>query len=213
MEVAKWFINQGLDQPRNTIDGNMKLQELLYFSQLINLTLYNKPLFKDPIYAFKNGSVVEEVRLKYRDEHKKFIEEANAETFNFNENELNTLNLVADIFGEASARELSKLNHTHYSWKKAYENSLFNGIPIKTNSIISLDDVIEYDLDKIKEILEAYEIDKKNDLKCEIINGIKFYYDPKEITLTEDLIEKLESYDEEEAYTIYNDPSLGMVVF
>ncbi|MFW6016847.1 MAG: Panacea domain-containing protein [bacterium] len=213
MKIAKWFIKKGLDQPRNTIDGNMKLQKLLYFSQLISLAIYNKPLFNDPIYAFKNGSVVEKVRLKYKNDHREFIKEAEKDTFEFNDKEQKVIDLATGIFGGAGARELSKLNHTHYSWKKAYENSIFNGVPLKNNSTISLDDIRKYDLEKIKEIIEAYKIDEKQSLKCEVINGIEFYYDPSEINLTEELIEELETYDKEESYTIYKDPSLGMVVY
>ena len=30
-EVAKWFMQKGLDNPSNTNKGNMKLQKLLFF--------------------------------------------------------------------------------------------------------------------------------------------------------------------------------------
>ena len=43
IDFAKYFIKEELDNPRNSFDGNMKLQKLLVYSNLINLALYNKP--------------------------------------------------------------------------------------------------------------------------------------------------------------------------
>ena len=58
IDAAKWFVNQNCDMPRNTFDGNMKLQKMLFFAQLIHLARTGELLFEDPILAFKQGSVV-----------------------------------------------------------------------------------------------------------------------------------------------------------
>ena len=66
-DFAKFFIKNGADSSPNTYDGNMKLQKLLVFADLANIAEYGEPLFGDQVLAFKNGCVVEKVRLRYND--------------------------------------------------------------------------------------------------------------------------------------------------
>ena len=54
-DYAKWFLENDLDTPRNTFKGNMKLQKLLFFAQLISLAKNNKLLFDEEFCAFENG--------------------------------------------------------------------------------------------------------------------------------------------------------------
>lgn len=65
-DFAKFFIKNGADSSPNTYDGNMKLQKLLVFADLANIAEYGEPLFGDQVLAFKNGCVVEKVRLRYK---------------------------------------------------------------------------------------------------------------------------------------------------
>ena len=65
--IAKWFINQNLDNPSNSRDGNMKLQKLLFFSQLIYMCQNKgKTMYNDEFNAFEHGMVLESVRLEYQ---------------------------------------------------------------------------------------------------------------------------------------------------
>ena len=65
--IAKWFINQNLDNPSNSRDGNMKLQKLLFFSQLIYMCKNKgKTMYNDEFNAFEHGMVLESVRLEYQ---------------------------------------------------------------------------------------------------------------------------------------------------
>jgi hypothetical protein len=53
-----------------------------------------------------------------------------------------------------------------------------------------------------------------NESACEIINGITFYYDPKEIELTDKLMEQLETFKgDDKSYTIFKDENLGIVIY
>ena len=65
-DFAKYFIKNGADSLPNTYDGNMKLQKLLVFADMINVAEYGELLFDDEVLAFKNGCVVEKVRLRYK---------------------------------------------------------------------------------------------------------------------------------------------------
>ena len=69
-DFANFFIKNGADSMPNTYDGNMKLQKLLVFADLINIAEYGEPLFNEQVLAFENGCVVEKMReiiLAYRE--------------------------------------------------------------------------------------------------------------------------------------------------
>lgn len=214
MDIAKWFIQRNCDNPRNKIDGNMKLQKMLYFSQVIHLARTGESLFCDPILAFERGSVVEEVRLRYKGgEFFQFIDEAIHFVADFSKEQLESLQITEAIFCNLNANELSDINHLHKSWDIAYKNSLVNGIPQKHLSEISIDNIKRYDLEKIKDLLEAYEITKNMNGRHEVINGITFFYDEDEITMTDELIEELGKFKgEEPAYRLCWDKQLGLVI-
>ena len=68
IDYAKVFMKRNLDSARNTFDGNMKLQKLLFFADYISLATRNCRLFEDTVYAFRNGCVVESVRTRYKND-------------------------------------------------------------------------------------------------------------------------------------------------
>ena len=213
LKVAKSFISNNLDQPRDTYDGNMKLQKLLYFAQLIHLTKYDRPLFSDPIFAFENGSVVEEIRLMYRDYHEDLII-ASKDSQDLSNEEEDTIFLTMELFGDASANELSDLNHMHKCWEIAFKRSIDDKYKKKEKSVISLEDAKKHDLENINQLLSAHEQLRNHSQQKEVVNGIEFYYDPQEISITSELLEILESYEgDEPSYTIYKDGKLGIVIY
>ena len=216
IDAAKWFIKQGYDTPFNTFDGNMKLQKLLYFAQLIHLARTGRLLFNDKVYAFKNGSVVENVRQYYKNSYVLLVEEANAlEDLKFNESEMETLVTTAEIFGDINAKELSVINHLRISWQKAFEQSKrANGYYDKDSSEISFDVVKKHDLPRVQEMLNAYKSSHDLQEASEVINDVTFYYDPKELQMTDDIVGRLESFEgTEPSYDIYLDRNLGLVIY
>jgi len=213
-EIAMWFIDSGYDRPRDTFDGNMKLQKLLYFAQLIHLAETGDTLFDDSILAFENGSVVEEVRKAYRNNFHQLFRDVYNQRFDFTQEQLKTLQTTVEIFGDVSASELSDINHMHLAWREALENSLDGKFHLKERSEIKIDSIIKYDLENIREMLKAYEMAKGCDEKAEVVNGITFYYNPNEIEITEDVLKELEAFrGDESAYVIYKDINKGMVIY
>jgi len=212
IDIAKWFIYKNCDTPRNTFDGNMKLQKLLFFSQLIHLVRTENILFDDPILAFENGSVVEDVRLTYKNNNYDLIKESKEADYDFLEEELQTLQITHDIFCDIKAKELSDLNHLFKSWKLAYDGSIVSGRPQKRYSEIQIDNLKKYDLDNIRQMLHAYEITKNSTDPFEVINGVTFYYDVNTVTMTDELIEELSASKwDEDSYYVYKDKELGLV--
>ena len=205
-DYAKYFIKNGADSTPNTYDGNMKLQKLLVLADLANIAEYGQVLFNDEVLAFKNGCVVEKIRLRYKNDYQGFKKDSDSFEPDFTENEYEILGLVLAIFGSASARELSEINHTFNFWKQAYQRGTdANGFHNKFNSVVDMVNQTA-DVQKMKGILDVYKESAKEVTAKEIINGITYYYDGFE--LTDAIIEQLESFSltaDDDVYSMYMD--------
>lgn len=205
-DFAKFFIKNGADSKPNTYDGNMKLQKLLVFADLANIAEYGEPLFNDQVLAFKNGCVVEKVRLRYKNDYTAFKRDSESYQPDFSEREYEVLKLVMEIFGCASAKELSDINHTFNFWKVAFDNGTnSNGYHNKDMSVVDMKSQYS-DLERMREIIAAYRETSSDATAQEIINGVTFYFDG--FTLTDDMIDQLESFSlsaDEDAYSVYLD--------
>lgn len=191
-DFARFFIKNGADSKPNTYDGNMKLQKLLVLADLANIAEYGEPLFKDQVLAFKNGCVVEKVRLRYKNDYGSFRQDSEVYQPDFSEREYEVLNLVMGIFGGASAKELSDINHTFNFWKEAFDHGTRStGYHDKGMSVFDMMSQ-RSDIERRREIISAYKETANNATASEIINGVTFYYDG--FTLTDDMIDQLESF-------------------
>ena len=214
-DYAKYFMKKDLDNIPNTYDGNMKLQKLLVFANLVSLAINDKPLFDAPIYAFEYGCVIESIRVKYKEDYSSFHSESKLFDPDFTEDECTVLNTTADIFGKLSARELSELNHTFNFWNQSYKKSIkAYGFKDKELSVVSIESM-KKEICKIKKVLTAYNESQKNQMKREIVNGIVFYIDPL-LDVTDDILNELEAFSwcaNDNAYSVYSDESAGLVIY
>lgn len=205
-EYAKFFIKNGADSTPNTYDGNMKLQKLLVFANLIYLVQYDEFLFDDDVLAFKNGCVIEKIRLRYRNDYYGLKQDSDRFEPDFTEKEYEVLKTALDIFGSATARELSEINHTFQFWNNAYQKGTDSkGYHDKSKSVVNFKEQPD-DIEKMREVLDAYRQSVNEVTAKEVINGITFFYDG--FTLTDDMIEKLEMFSltaEDNAYSVYMD--------
>ncbi len=212
-KVAMWFTKHHYDDPRNTKRGNMKLQKLLYFSQLVHLAKYREPLFNEKVLAFENGAVVEKVRHQYYYNHSNFINDAICFNPEFSKEELSTLNIVEEIFGGLNPEELSDLCHLHKSWMDSFELSKMGTYYEKFLSEITVKQMLENEVGEIEEMIAAYEAGKELSA-WRTINGRKFYFNPERLVLTEDVIAVLESFDgPDSSYTVYKDESMRLIIY
>lgn len=205
-DFAKYFLKNGADSLPNTYDGNMKLQKLLVLADLACVAEYGELLFQDDVLAFKNGCVVEKVRLRYKNDYSGFISDSKAYQPDFSEREYSILNLVMAIFGTATAKELSEINHTFNFWIEAYDRGT-NGTGFHDKSLSVVDMISQKkDIERMKEIISAYQ-ESSNDVEAhEVINGITFYYDG--FKLTDEMIEQLEAFTfnaDDDSYSVYLD--------
>ena len=161
-DYTKWFLDENLDNPRNTFKGNMKLQKLLFFAQLISLAKNNKLLFDDEFSAFENGMVMEDVRLKYKNNLDELLKYKGNK---LSKDDLEVLNLTKDIYGSEDADTLSNMSHQFEYWKKYltlsddgnnYKNKRKAKVPNKE---------LKRELDNIRDVLDAYEIMNSEEYK------------------------------------------------
>lgn len=205
-DFAKFFIKNGADSLPNTYDGNMKLQKLLVFADFVSVAEYGELLFGDQVLAFKNGCVVEKVRLRYKNDYSGFKNDSDIYQPDFTEREYSVLNLVLAIFGGATARELSEINHTFRFWSSAFENGTDeHGYHNKGQSVVDMFAQKE-DIERMKEIISSFRESSSDVAAREVINGVTFFYDG--FSLTDEMIEQLESFSvnaEDDSYTAYLD--------
>lgn len=205
-DFAKFFIKNGADSMPNTYDGNMKLQKLLVLADLASIAEFGEPLFEDQVLAFKNGCVVEKIRLRYKNDYIGFKRDSDVYQPDFSEKEYGILKLITDIFGNATARELSEINHTFNFWKVAFQNGTDEtGYHNKNLSVVNMMSQTE-DINRMREIISAYKEAASDVTASEIINGVTFYYDG--LVLTDEMIEQLENFSlsaEDDTYCVYLD--------
>lgn len=205
-DFAKFFLKNGADSRPNTYEGNMKLQKLLVFADLINISEYGEPLFRDQVLAFENGCVVEKVRLKYKNDYTSLKHDSELYQPNFSAREYEVLSLVLDIFGSASAKELSDINHAFDFWKKAFDKGTSSdGYHRKEMSIVDM--MSQYaDIEKMREIIFAYREGKNAKTTSKTINGVTFYFE--NLLLTQNIMNQLESFSlsaDDDTYSVYFD--------
>lgn len=220
IEVAGWFLNNDIE-PSNTKSGNLRLNKLLYFAQMISLVKRNKPLFDEEIYAFENGVVVEEIRCEYQRNYFSFVDRAKSIKKNFTNEENDVLNITKLLFEDASAKELSDLTHEHKCWKDFFEKSIKsenkNGYKYnKEDSIIPIAEILnnyQEDLDLVRNMVYSLE-DNIIDEDVIEVNNIKFFYNPNEIDINEDVLRVLQCFPgSDTAYTLYMDESQGLIIY
>lgn len=207
IDFAKYFIKKGLDTNHNTYDGNMKLQKLLFFADIISLAESGEVLFSDPICAFSNGCVVESVRLRYKTDYSALHAESLEFVPSFTEAESNIINLTIAMFGDASAKELSDLNHSFAFWKTALQRSVQpNGYKDKHQAEVTPSEMMT-EIDKIRTVIDAFRGGQCETENQEIVNGVTFYY-PDNLEMSDEVLEKLDRFSREaddEVYSVYLD--------
>ena len=158
--IAEWFIQRNLDTPTNTGKGNMKLQKLLFFSQLIYMCKNNgETMYNEMFSAFDNGMVLEPIRQEYLKNYKQLKQDSTRNII-LPEKVEEALIITEEIFGKCTADELSELSHQFDAWSKYLNLSIEdNNYYNKSKAIVPYEE-LEKELYKMNKVLKAY--DKRN---------------------------------------------------
>lgn len=135
--VARYIIEQM--GPMTT----MKLQKLVYYCQSWSLAWEEEPLFQEDFQAWANGPVCVELFREHRGMFKvgnDFLSEYKTDNV-FNEDQLETIGIVIEDYGDDEPYELSELTHKERPWKET-RGSLAPGE--NSNAVIPKDLMQEY---------------------------------------------------------------------
>lgn len=137
-DVAKHILEQNAEM---TV---MKLQKLVYYSQVWNLVWDEEVLFENQIQAWANGPVTVDLYNVHKGQFK-----ISAETLTQGNSallsapEIATIDKVLSFYGEKSAQWLSDLTHMEDPWKNARERGCVTDGQICQEEI-TLADMHEY---------------------------------------------------------------------
>src|ERR1035437_7508133 len=113
----------------------MKLQKLVYYSQVWSAVWDDDCLFPEQIEAWKNGPVVRSLWQATRGQFR-VNQIPNGDSTHVWENDRNTIDRVLDFYGNQDAQWLSDLTHMELPWIEAYQQG--------QNTPISLETISEY---------------------------------------------------------------------
>lgn len=102
----------------------MKLQKLVYYCQAWSLAWDEEPLFPEDFQAWANGPVCVELFREHKGKYKvdsNFLNEYKTDAV-FSPEQLETINIVLNDYGEDEPYELSELTHKERPWKETRGN-------------------------------------------------------------------------------------------
>lgn len=128
--VADFFLNK-TDEEAGEFISHLKLQKLLYYAQGFVLALTNQRLFSNQIRAWQHGPVVEDIYRQYKDKGSNCIKKpdnSDLSVISNNDEVLEILEEVWDVYGQFSAWKLREMTHEEKPW-----------LDTSINQVISLD--------------------------------------------------------------------------
>jgi uncharacterized phage-associated protein len=113
-DVAKYILSKRGDMTA------MKLQKLVYYSQVWTLVWDEEELYPEPIEAWANGAVIRALFNVHRNMFK--VSEAtfsNGNVSSLTTSQRDNIDKVLDFYGEYTAQQLSDINHQEDPWVNA----------------------------------------------------------------------------------------------
>jgi uncharacterized phage-associated protein len=117
----------------------MKLQKLVYYSQVWSLVWDEAPLFDEPIEAWANGPVVRSLYLRHQGRFK--VAEWEGDPSKLSDTQQETILKVLEFYGGMSSQSLSDLTHNEKPWQRARADL---GPTDRGNRVISHASIFEY---------------------------------------------------------------------
>lgn len=174
IKIAKWFLNLNPSLGSGCNDGNTKLNELLYYSNLMFYSVKGKNLIDEPFEESNNGPIIKEVcnDLNCTDNLCVDIEDKEI---------LQMLYIVDFAYDDLSARKLPEEN---------YKSDVWQGV--EKNKYIDFSNIDEKEKKLMLILYMTYADFDFQNLVTKKLGGNKFYYDKRDIQLTDELISYLE---------------------
>lgn len=179
INLAKWYLNKIPSLLYGYRDENTRLNKLLFFSNLMYYSVYDKMLIDEDFEKWDNGPVIREIYKDYR--YNGLSNEKNLNIEIDDKDTLQILQIINLVYGDMNGIELSAESHKSSIWQDAERNQKinFSNIDSKEKKLM-------------KNIFELYKNFDFNIFGIEKINGNKYFYDKNNIKMTEKLINDLE---------------------
>lgn len=130
LNAARYFIVKAYEDAIEAEITNMKVQKLLYYSQCLHLALYDEPLFKEEIQAWRYGPVCPPAYRFYSEFEAQQLPVPSKEfLLQIPEEKKKLLEEVWGYFGGYHAYRLSGMTHLEFPWRKARK-----GLPPEASS-------------------------------------------------------------------------------
>ncbi|EFK57342.1 DUF4065 domain-containing protein [Sphingobacterium spiritivorum] len=146
-DIAPFFVKKKVSP--------LKLQKLLYYSQVWYVKKFDLKLFSDPIKAWVFGPVVPVIWNKFKIVRRSDIIAPIAHFYPcptiLPQNVLDHLEEIWNSYGHLSGSELVDLTHSEYPWN-ASRKGLLDTQPSDNEIIINNDTLAEYVLDRFNNI-------------------------------------------------------------
>ncbi len=180
-DYAKWFLQKNPNLYYGYLDENLKLNKLLYFSDLMYYSITGEDLFEEKFERWDKGPVAPSVQSSYRYNglNKPSPDKVSVDD-SLKENVLNIINL---LLSDWEPEKLSIATHNHNTWQTMARNEKYDYS--KTNPTT---------LTFLKNIYSIYKDVDFNNLSKEVINGNIFIYDRTNTELTNEKLEELAGY-------------------
>lgn len=147
-DVIKWFLAQESMSPK-------KLQKLLYYSYAWFLTLQNESsdeldnkLFDAEFEAWVHGPVIYSVYDQYRHKGYQPIERYEGEIPDFDEETLDVLEQVWNVYGSYTGNEMESITHQESPWQNA--RSGYSPLD-RCNEVISDEDIFNCYVERLED--------------------------------------------------------------
>ncbi|WP_073507741.1 Panacea domain-containing protein [Streptobacillus notomytis] len=193
-EISKWILEKNPSLCFGTYDGNVKLNKLLYFSNLMYYTLYDENLIDDKFTKWDNGPVIKSIYVDYRYHDCKEIK--SSKSIEFDDKVKKVIDIINFVYSDKTANALSDETHNHSIWIEQHKNGY-----------IDFSRIDEKEKKLMRKIYSCYKNIDFDNLKLKVVNEVKYYYFKNELEITDEIIKQLENNVTNEEYIfleVYN---------
>ncbi|MGO2103476.1 MAG: Panacea domain-containing protein [Psychroflexus halocasei] len=144
LDISSFYIKKGVSP--------LKLQKLLYYSQLWFFVKNDKALFDDKIQAWIYGPVIYDVWANFKFmKRSSIIPNSRAINIDLDDAIVNHLNDVWKSYGHLSGSDLVDLTHNDLPWKNSRKGLLGNQ-PSDNEVVINKSTTVDFSLDSFNRI-------------------------------------------------------------
>lgn len=184
-KAAEWFLGTIPSLQRGYLDENTKLNKLLFFSDLMYSSVNDGNLIDEGFEKWDGGPVIREIYRGYRYEN--LGSQSNYDTHISDPEILKIFRIIEFIFGDMSACELSDESHKSGIWKRATRNEKID--------FSTIDPGEKQWMCNLYSLYADFDFDNCG---IEKVNGNKYFYDKKNMSITDDVLSQLEQIKEKQ---------------